>query len=66
VDADKCGNYARLVTPILFLPGAGGRADFWRPVAERLADLGPALRLAYPGFGDVPPDPGIRSLDDLY
>ena len=24
--------------PLVFLPGAGGRAGFWRPVAERLAD----------------------------
>ncbi len=52
--------------PILFLPGASGCADFWRPVAERLADLGPGHRLAWPGFGGVPRDPSIRSLDDLF
>jgi pimeloyl-ACP methyl ester carboxylesterase len=54
------------VTPIVYLPGAGGRAAFWRPVAERLADLGPAHLVAYPGFGDAPADPSIDSLDDLY
>jgi pimeloyl-ACP methyl ester carboxylesterase len=54
------------VIPLLFLPGAGGRAGFWRPVAERLRDLGPATLVAYPGFGDEPADPAIASLDDLY
>lgn len=54
------------MTPLVFLPGAGGRAAFWRPVAERLADLGPTHLLAYPGFGDEPPDPDIRSLGDLF
>jgi poly(3-hydroxyoctanoate) depolymerase len=51
--------------PIAFLPGAGGKASFWAPVAERLADLGPALLLGWPGFGDAPPDPEVRSLADL-
>lgn len=52
--------------PIVYLPGAGGRAAFWRPVAERLADLGPAHLLGYPGFGEAPADPAVRSLGDLY
>jgi len=53
-------------TPIVFLPGAGGSASFWRPVADRLADLGPAHVFGYPGFGDHPADPGMKSLDDLH
>jgi pimeloyl-ACP methyl ester carboxylesterase len=53
------------MAPIVFLPGAGGRASFWGPVAERLADLGPARLLAYPGFGEEPADPAIGSLADL-
>jgi pimeloyl-ACP methyl ester carboxylesterase len=52
--------------PIVFLPGAGGRASFWAPVAERLRDLGPAHLVGYPGFGDAPADPAVRSLDDLF
>jgi poly(3-hydroxyoctanoate) depolymerase len=52
--------------PLVFLPGAGGSSSFWRPVADRLADLGPALLLGYPGFDGAPPDPGLRSLDDLH
>jgi pimeloyl-ACP methyl ester carboxylesterase len=54
------------VPPLVFLPGAAGRAAFWAPVAGRLADLGPPVQLAWPGFGDVPADPAIASLDDLF
>jgi poly(3-hydroxyoctanoate) depolymerase len=50
----------------VLLPGAGGRASFWRPVADRLADLGPAHVLGYPGFGDEPADPSVTSLGDLF
>jgi pimeloyl-ACP methyl ester carboxylesterase len=52
--------------PIVYLPGGGGRSSFWRPVADRLWQLGAPIVLGYPGFGDVPPAPDIRSLDDLY
>jgi pimeloyl-ACP methyl ester carboxylesterase len=52
--------------PLVFLPGAGGSASFWRPVADRLDDLGQVHVFAYPGFGGVPADPGVTSLDDLY
>lgn len=52
--------------PLVFLPGAGGRASFWRPVADRLADLGPTQLLAWPGFGELPADTAIASLDGLY
>jgi len=54
------------MTPLLCLPGASGRAAFWAPVAARLADLGPATRLGWPGFAGEPPDPAIGSLDDLF
>ena len=52
--------------PLVLLPGAGGGASFWRPVADRLTDLGPVHVFGYPGFGGLPADPGIRSLDDLF
>jgi pimeloyl-ACP methyl ester carboxylesterase len=51
---------------LVFLPGAGGSASFWRPVAERLADLGALHLLGWPGFGDVPADSSIHSLEDLF
>jgi pimeloyl-ACP methyl ester carboxylesterase len=53
------------MTPIVFLPGAGGAATFWQPVAERLADLGPAVRFGWPGFGDEARDDRISALGDL-
>jgi pimeloyl-ACP methyl ester carboxylesterase len=52
--------------PIVFLPGAGGSASFWRPVAERLEELGPTVLFGYPGFGDEPADRAVRSLEDLH
>lgn len=52
--------------PLVFLPGAGGSASFWRPVAGRLADLGRGLVVGYPGFDECPAEPGITSLDGLF
>jgi pimeloyl-ACP methyl ester carboxylesterase len=52
--------------PLVFLPGAVGSASFWRPVADRLADLGGLHVFGFPGFGGVPAEPGITSLDDLF
>ena len=51
---------------LVFLPGAGGSASFWRPVADKLADLGAVHVFGWPGFGDVPDDSSICSLDDLF
>jgi len=47
----------------LFLPGAGGSASFWRPVADRLGIEGQFF--SWPGLGNEPPDPAVTSLDDL-
>ncbi len=58
--------YTPPMRPLVFLPGAGGRASFWRPVADRLGDLGAPRLVGWPGFGDVPPDPRVASLDDLF
>ncbi len=52
--------------PIVYLPGGGGRSSFWRPVADRLWRLGAPIVFGYPGFGDAPPDPEVRSLSDLH
>ncbi|WP_242355641.1 MULTISPECIES: alpha/beta fold hydrolase [Anaeromyxobacter] len=55
-----------MAPPLVFLPGAGGSESFWKPVGQRLADLGDVVLFGYPGFGGVPADPGVKSLDDLY
>jgi pimeloyl-ACP methyl ester carboxylesterase len=47
---------------ILFLPGAGGSASFWEPVAKRLAL--PYTLWSWPGLGAEPHDPQLRSLED--
>src|ERR1019366_3348402 len=52
--------------PVVSLPGGGGRSSFWRPVADRLWRHGAPIVLGYPGFGDAPADPSLRTLGDLY
>src|SRR5262245_52799294 len=56
---------AATMTKQLFLPGAGGSAAFWRPVASRLGHDGPRHFFAWPGLGDEPHDPNIQGLDAL-
>jgi pimeloyl-ACP methyl ester carboxylesterase len=51
------------MTKTLFLPGAGGRATFWQPVADRLHR--PAGLLAWPGLGNEPALTGVGGIDDL-
>jgi len=47
----------------LFLPGAGGSASFWKPLAARAQLDG--VFFAWPGLGIEPPAPGIDSIDNL-
>jgi pimeloyl-ACP methyl ester carboxylesterase len=55
-----------MTLPIVYWPGGGGRSSFWRPVADRLWRRGAPIVFGYPGFGDAPPDPTLKSLPDLY
>lgn len=50
---------------ILFLPGALGRTQFWDPVANRLKHPAAKVRVGWPGFGAMQPDPSINGIDDL-
>lgn len=50
---------------LLFLPGAGGSAAFWKPVSDRLAHPAARMLFGWPGFAGAPADPNIRGLDDL-
>ncbi len=50
---------------IVFLPDAGGRAGFWKPVAEAIGLPLKQVFLGWPGFGDTPPDPSVSKLTDL-
>lgn len=51
--------------PLVIFPGAGGRVDFLRPIAERLAPRRETRICEYPGLGFAPPDPELNSLADL-
>ncbi len=53
------------MTDLLFLPGAGGSAAFWRPVADRLDGERRRRFFAWPGFGNEAHDPNVHGLDDL-
>lgn len=54
-----------LADTLVFLPGAAGRRDFWRPLSDRLQHPGRREFLAWPGMDGAPPDPRVNSLDDL-
>jgi len=47
----------------LFLPGAGGSASFWKPLATHAQLNG--VFFAWPGLGAEPLQPSISSIDDL-
>jgi pimeloyl-ACP methyl ester carboxylesterase len=47
----------------LFLPGAGGSASFWKPVAAHSELDG--VFFAWPGLGAEPQEPGVDCIDDL-
>lgn len=54
------------VAQLLFLPGASGNTDFWRPVAALLRARAATVRhVGWPGFGPTPPEPGVVSLEQL-
>jgi pimeloyl-ACP methyl ester carboxylesterase len=52
-------------TRVLFLPGASGAGAFWRPVVDLLPADWHMACVDWPGLGDVPPDPAIRTFEDL-
>jgi pimeloyl-ACP methyl ester carboxylesterase len=47
------------------LPGAGGRAEAWQGIAERLAKRRSPIFCRYPGLGGAPPAPRLATLSDL-
>ena len=51
--------------PLVFFPGAGGRVEHLRPIAERLARRRSTRICEYPGLAGVAPDPSLCSLSDL-
>lgn len=50
---------------LIFLPGAGGSPDFWRPVSCALEHRASRCLLGWPGFGEVAADDAVTGIDDL-
>ncbi len=50
---------------LLFLPGASGNRAVWQPVSDGLRHPGKRQFVSWPGFGGVPPEPGVNGMDDL-
>jgi pimeloyl-ACP methyl ester carboxylesterase len=53
------------MTKTLFLPGAGGSAGFWHPVADRLNLASRKHFFSWPGLGNEPHDLAVRGIEDL-
>lgn len=51
--------------PLVFFPGAGGRVEHLRPIAEYLAPRRQTILSEYPGLGGVPADPRLVTFSDL-
>ncbi|RYZ05213.1 MAG: alpha/beta fold hydrolase [Myxococcales bacterium] len=51
--------------PLVFFPGAGGRIEFLRPIADRLAPRRQTILCEYPGLGGVAPNPDLVTFSDL-
>lgn len=56
---------ASTLETLLFLPGASGNREFWRPLSERLTHAGPRRFFGWPGFGGLPHEPSVNGLADL-
>jgi pimeloyl-ACP methyl ester carboxylesterase len=52
-------------TKLIFLPGAAGSPNYWRPVSEQLAHPAARALLGWPGFDKVAADPNVRGIADL-
>jgi pimeloyl-ACP methyl ester carboxylesterase len=50
---------------LIFLPGAGGKTEVWKPLARGLSHAGARQFVSWPGFGGAPADDSVNGLDDL-
>src|SRR5437763_13249910 len=50
---------------LMFLPGASGNIQFWKPVSAQLRHPGAQRFVAWPGFGGVPAEPPVSGIDHL-
>ncbi len=50
---------------LIFLPGAAGSPNFWRPVSDLLIHPARRVLLGWPGFDRVPAQDNVRGMADL-
>jgi len=50
---------------VVFLPGTGGAAQFWAPVAQELPATWTKVLFRWPGAGEESHDPSVASFEDL-
>jgi pimeloyl-ACP methyl ester carboxylesterase len=50
---------------LMFLPGASGNVDLWKPVAQRIRHRGERRFFGWPGFGGVPAEVDVTGMCDL-
>ena len=63
--SDTCHEAGPMFERVVFLPGAGGAAQFWHPVGRRLPSSWDRRYLRWPGLGTEPADPAVKGFDDL-
>lgn len=54
-----------LPSRLLFLPGALGSPDFWKPLAWELSNPAECVFVTYPGFAGEPAEPSVSCFEDL-
>lgn len=50
---------------LIFLPGASGNIQFWKPASNLVKHSGEKIHLGWPGFGATPADPIVQNFNDL-
>ena len=50
---------------LIFLPGASGNTEFWRPAAELLTHSAQKVFIGWPGIGATPPEIGVTGIQDF-
>ena len=54
-----------LPSRLLFLPGALGSPDFWKPLAWELSNTAECVFVTYPGFAGEPAEPSVSCFEGL-
>lgn len=54
-----------LLENLIFLPGASGNIEFWKPIIALLPSDYTQHIIAYPEFGGMPAQADIQNFDDL-